>query len=281
MKRRTRSMQPRAEGLEDRQLLAQYFLPNGSPINLQDLNRLILQRKNGVPLPDRLINYTTPEGTKVTLQLFGSGSLKGTTVRPDGVLDLVYNGTNATSVLDSSARGGTAAPKLGTIRDADVTNIRNLTGVGANLIKTVNLPKFELITGGRVNLMGGVGIFNLDTADQNSQINLRSIPNFNARPSAQTSNNIGQVTTFTSTGTQIITNSGTTSTNTSNPTSVTLSGLTYNYLDEPNGGRSLVSITGTFTPGPNLSGTRLPNAAGPTPAPSRYDRFDQPLQWSC
>ncbi len=267
MRRQKRSMQPQAEGLEDRQLLAKYFLPNGSPINLQDLNRLILQRKNGVPLPDRLLHYSTPDGANVTLKLFGAGSLQGTTVRPDGTLDLVYNGTNVNSVITSFVQGGSTAPKLGTIRDANVTNINNLTGVGANIVKTVNLPKFDLIEGGKVNLMGGVGIFNLDAAANNSQINLRSIPNFNARPTVSTSS--GSIVTTTTSGVQLIasTNSTTTSSTTA-PTTVTLNGLTYNYVDETNGGRSLVSVTGTFTPGPNLLGTRAPNAAGPTPAPA-------------
>ena len=272
MKRQTRTLRPRAEGLEDRQLMAQYFLPNGTKINLQDLTRLRLQRQNGVPLTFRLIQYAAPDGAQVTLKLFGAGSLQGTTVRPDGVLDLVYNGTNASSVIRATVKGGSTPPKLGTIRDADVTNINNLTGVGANLVKTVDLHQFDLIDGGKVNLMGGVGIFNLDAVGKNTQVNLRSIPNFNARPTVSTSSS-GLITTTNSSGTQVLTQAGG-STSTSgtaaaaNPTTVTLSGLTYNYVDEANGGRSLVSVTGTFVPGPNLQGTRALNAAGPTPAPA-------------
>lgn len=267
MKRPNSRMRPQAEGLEDRQLLAQFSLPNGTRINYQDLQHLRLQRQNNVPLNDRQMQYRTPDGAVVTLRLYGAGSLKGTAVRADGTLDLVYNGTNIYSVISSSVRGGTAAPKLGSVRDADVVDINNLS-VGSNLVKTVNLSKFELVSGGQVNLMGGVGIFNLDTADINSQINLRSVPNFNAQPT-QTGSVNSQVTTTLNNGTQVLTTVNNTATSTATyPTTVTQNGLTYNYTDQSNGGRALVSVTGTFVPGANLQGTRATNAAGPTPAPA-------------
>ena len=76
MARSARRARPMLEGLEGRQLLnARTIGPNGKPINDKDLRRLILQRQNNVPVEDRRMFYTTPEGTSVVVTLLGLGTL--------------------------------------------------------------------------------------------------------------------------------------------------------------------------------------------------------------
>ena len=186
---KTRRTAPALEGLEDRRLMnARIITPSGKPINDKDLARFQVQKQNNVPLSDRRIAYTTPQGTNVQLTLFGFGTLAGTKVRPDGSLDLVYNHTTNTSKLVGHVSGGTGMASLASLRDADVV-ARSPTTTGSDPISVVNLKKFRLLRNGYINIEGGVGTLALASAGTNSQIHIGLLP-----PVASTSSNTGATT---------------------------------------------------------------------------------------
>ena len=176
MSRNRRSARPVIESLEGRQLLnARTLGPNGKPINDKDLARLELQKANNVPVTDRRFVYTTPEGTRVTLTLYGMGSLKGSSIDSNGVLSLVYNKTNSSSQIVSHVQGGSGRAAVRTIRDADVA-LLNFSGIGANQVGAVKLNKFDLVENGIINLAGGVGLLRMRSIGPNTQIDLRQLP---------------------------------------------------------------------------------------------------------
>jgi len=170
------------ESLEQRELLNSRLTLKGGPINNQDLRHYIIQKVvNQVPVSDRRLSYTTPEGTHVTVTLYGIGSLAGTTIRPDGSLDLVYNKTNAFSGIVGKVSGGTGQATLNTLRDGAVP-ILDLSGVNADPLGPVNLKDFNLVDGGNINLTGGATRLILGSIGQNTQIHLKSIANPGAPP---------------------------------------------------------------------------------------------------
>ena len=168
-----RRTEPSLEALEGRQLLnARVIAPNGKPINDKDLAHAVFQKANNVPLSDRRISYTTPGGSKVQITLFGSGTLAGTSVEPDGSLDLVYNHTTIASKIVGHVIGPDVS--LASIRDADVV-ARSPSSVGSDPLNVVNLKAFNLIADGYINLEGGVGTLALASAGPNSQIHMTGL----------------------------------------------------------------------------------------------------------
>ena len=169
---RLRRTTPDLERLEGRQLLnARIITPSGREINNQDLAHFQLQKANNVALSDRRISYTTPQGSKVQLTLFGFGSLAGTTVQPNGALDLVYDNTTNTSKIVGHVVGGTGKAPIASFRDADVAP-RSPSATGSDPINVVNLKKFQLVRGGYVNIEGGVGTLAFASAGPDTQIHI-------------------------------------------------------------------------------------------------------------
>jgi hypothetical protein len=101
--RRGRGHQPAVEGLEGRQLLSS----TGSGSSDSMPPGRVVDVTSGIPLSDRRIAYTTPEGTHVVITLYGVGSLAGTTVDPDGALNLVFSETNQSTGIVAKVSGGT------------------------------------------------------------------------------------------------------------------------------------------------------------------------------
>ena len=195
---KNRRAMPVLEDLEDRKLLSPPTLaPGGKVINNQDLAHYQLQKQNGVPLNDRRIIYDTPQGTKVTVTLLGFGSLAGTSVRPDGTLDVVYSRTQNTSKIIGNVIGGTGVAPLGSIRDAAVAP-RSPTAVGSEPVNVANFKHFNLVEGGYINIEGGVGTLALNSVGANTQIHVGLLP-----PIATTNNTAGI-----STSTAVQTNTG-------------------------------------------------------------------------
>src|SRR3954451_20283904 len=97
--RRTWKAHPGLEGLEGRQLLS-------SDVSSSALAGSV-DRTIGVTLQDRRMEYTTPQGTHVKITLYGLGSLAGSTVDPDGALNLVFRGTNQGTGIVGRVSGGT------------------------------------------------------------------------------------------------------------------------------------------------------------------------------
>jgi hypothetical protein len=250
--------------------------------------------------------YTDPSGDKVVITLTGVGSLAGTSVT-NGVLSLVYSGTNLSSGITGKVTGGTADAPLLSIKDANVA-LASLTGVGGSLIGRVQLPRFELISGGDINLSAGVNVLTLDAVAPETQIHLRDTP--------LNTTNVASVLANTGTGNSSTNTS--TSTNTGTVTASTLSlrgagtlepvatgfgganvgavngaiamiptvgngqnypgtpgltqaavnaGRSLSYSVESNGGVALTGVAGTFLPGPNLIEPRDASRPGPPPPP--------------
>lgn len=155
-----RKSRPSIEGLEGRMLLTSFHFrdptlpPSFKPVEVQ---------------------YTTPRGTQVDLQLTGGGSLKGSSIDSSGDLNLVFSGTTVFSTISAATRGGTGQANLATIRNANVP-LNSLSGLNGELIGRVILPSFNLIPGGDVNLTSGVQVFTLNSVAANSQVHLRDTP---------------------------------------------------------------------------------------------------------
>ena len=170
MERIKRRSRPALEGLEGRTLL------NGSKTHAVHAAATNTSPSTTTSTSATTqINYTTPEGSKVHVQLFGAGSLAGSTVGAGGVLNLVYSGTGYFSQIIGTVKGGTGDAPLGTITNANVP-INTLSGVGGTLIGRVTLPNFDLISGGNINLTPGVNALTLNSVAANSQVHLRDNP---------------------------------------------------------------------------------------------------------
>lgn len=191
--------QPSLEGLEDRKLLSgdqsSLLLPNGQLINEGDHQRLVVQlraasldpqnlrykqaSKAVLPtLPERRKAFRMDDGTVTVITLYGAGTLRGTAKVGDA-LDIRYDNTNAASRIiarnSHSAPGASGRVRLRSLRDVDVP-FGSVSGVGSNQIGIVNLPDYDLIEGGIVNLSGGVQIVQLGIIGPNTLFDIRSLP---------------------------------------------------------------------------------------------------------
>jgi hypothetical protein len=194
---------------------------------------------HGISLSDRRMSYTTPQGTHVIITLYGVGSLAGSTVDPDGALNLVFSETNEDTGIIARVAGGTGQASLESIRNANLP-IQNLSGIGGTVLNIVNLKNFNLVSGGQINMTSGVHNLILNSVGSNTQINLREL--------AESFNGSGSVTT-----------------NTNN-------GVTLTFAQDALGARILTGVSGTYTPPATLPSTKPANTGsgvppGPSPAP--------------
>lgn len=107
MTRPARRVRPLLESLEGRTLQAASVTAAATavPANARQLNR-----ENGISVEDRRMSYTTPQGTRVIVTLYGVGSLAGSTVDPDGALNLIFSQTGPQSAIVAKVSGGPVAP---------------------------------------------------------------------------------------------------------------------------------------------------------------------------
>ncbi|WP_435015395.1 hypothetical protein TA3x_002933 [Tundrisphaera sp. TA3] len=283
MERSKRPARPALEGLEGRALLNASKLAAGrlaASAQVSDAQR---------------IAYTTGGGARVTVTLTGAGTLAGSSVGPDGALDLVYSGTNTGSRIIGRVSGAGRA-RLGSIRDADVS-IDSLTGVGAEAVGIVRLPDFNLVSGGTINLLGGVNELTLNSVAANTQIRLRDTPlnttlanldgatglgdDFANLDDEGTVQGIGTLdpTTRAFGGGAVNSTSGAidfidTTGNGQNARGTpglsqqqVSNGRNLTYVYQRDGGLRLTAVGGTFVPGPNLLEPRDVSKPGPAPAP--------------
>lgn len=189
----------------------------------------VTDRQNGISIADRRLDYTTPDGTHVIVTLYGIGSLAGSTVNPDGSLNLVYSGTNPGTRIFGFASGGSGFAPLRSILPAGVS-AQNLTGVGMSPIGALRMTPFTLVSGGQINLTAGVNIVQLYAIEGDTQVNLRELPE-----------SFEQGQNGTESGGD--------------------NGITLTYSPGANGSRVLTQVSGQFTAGTNLAYTN-PTTAG-------------------
>jgi hypothetical protein len=128
---------------------------------------------------DQQFNYTTPSGTHVEIKVIGRGSLQGTTVDSSGALHLLFSKTNAYTKIVSNVHGGTGQADLASIYSANLFlnhAVTSLSGIGASVLDTINLRKFNLIAGGTINVESGIDNLNLNSVGPDTQIQLRQLP---------------------------------------------------------------------------------------------------------
>ena len=211
----------RLESLEERNLLsAAIITPNGSRIALKDLQHVVNVRANNVPLSDRRMSYITPQGTQVKLTLYGFGSLAGTTVDSNGTLNIVYSKTTATTKIVGHTIGGTGYAPIGSIRNVN-TIPGSASSSGVSAVGVVNLKHFNLVSGGYINLEGGVNTLALASAGANSAIYMTGVSVPTPSSSSSSSSNTGTITGTSTSGLGTTTSTTTGSTTTSNATGLT------------------------------------------------------------
>jgi len=230
--------------------------------------------QNGVPVASRGINYTTPQGAKVSVQVLGNGSIAGTSIDPDGALNLVYSGTNAASQIQINVRGGTAP--LRSVRNLNLA-LNNFTGIGGQLLGMLQAPSVDLIDNGSINLTSGIGRLQLHSIGRNTQIHLRELPQTLQTTTSSGSSSSGGGSSFSGSGSssssltfipklaagdQAIT-AGLPPTAIA-PSTFVEAGRTFTYSNDANGGSTLQAISGLFAPGGNL-------VVSPAPTPPATD----------
>jgi hypothetical protein len=210
---------------------------------------------------DRQFSYATPSGGHALVQIIGRGSLAGTTVT-GGELNLVYGRTNAFSKIVSQVHGGNGRAPLAGIHNSQLAaaGAQNSTsGVGGNVLQAVLLGQFDLVDGGSINLTSGVNTVILDSVGSNTEIHLRALP---PAPTPASSNftSTSPVSIITTSGTTGAVISGVTSTPASSTgtleagqsTTVTLNGVSAQYISNKINTQTLASISGNFEAGTNL-----------------------------
>jgi hypothetical protein len=220
-----RRARPVLEGLEERMVMS--ATTSGLPVAAESSPAGDFQK----------FVYTTPQGTHVLLQIVGRGSMEGTTVDSSGALHLLFSKTNAFTKIMSNVHGGTGQAALASIYSKDLFEhdaANSQSGIGATLIGTINLPKFNLLAGGTIDVTSGINILALNSVGPNTQIQLRQIP-----PSVT---------------------AGTTTTTTSD-------GVTNNVVTGVFQVQTLAGSQGEFTSAGNILAVSVPGNPGPPPAP--------------
>ena len=215
-----RQARPALEGLEERAML------DAKPA-------AALRAASAPQVTDKEVRYTTPGGARVDVALYGLGSLKGTTVDPDGALNLRFQGTNAQTGIVGKVTGGNGRAPLRTLIHAALP-AASVSGIGSSLVNVVNLKGFDLVEGGRVNLTGGVHTFFLNSVAANTEVQLREIP-----PALLSS---------------------------SSTTSANQNGVTLGFLADQAGAQSLTGTGGSFVAGINL----VSNTVLTSPKPNQH-----------
>lgn len=242
MTRPARSVRPLLESLEGRTLQAASLTAAAAVV---PANARLLNRQNGISIQDRRMSYTTPQGTRVIVTLYGVGSLAGSTVDPDGALNLIFSETGPQTGIVARVSGGTRHAPLRSIRHKDL-NPDDLSGIGSSLLNVVNLKDFDLVNNGRINLTGGVHALYLNSVGRNTQINLREEP------------------------VEFLTNTGE-----APPTSTSSNGVDLAFITSLLGASTLTSVSGQFVADFNAIANNIPTGGestigvnpGPPPAP--------------
>jgi len=218
---------------------------------------------------DQQFNYTTPQGTHVEIKIVGHGSLLGTTVDSSGALHLLFSKTNQYTRILSNVHGGSEQANLASIYSADLFNNHagtSLSGIGASVLSTISLPKFNLMAGGTINVESGIAYLNLNSVGPDTQIELRVLPSglttgevgINTRNSSKSTSSSSSSSSSSSTTTT--TSSGTTvGTSSNNNSSIIVTGA---FLVQ-----SLAGINGEFATAGNIVNVTASSAPPPPPAP--------------
>ena len=189
--------------------------------------------------------------------------MQGTTVDSSGALHLLFSKTNSyyqdRQQCSRRHRAGRSGQHLQRRPLQQQLRQTSLSGIGASVIKTINLPNFNLIAGGTINVTSGIAYLNLNSVGPDTQILLRELPSglttgevdINNRNSSNGSSS-SSTTTTTSSGTTVGTSSN-------NNSSVIVTGA-FRV-------QSLAGINGEFVSAGNIVEVSTNDAPPPPPAP--------------
>ncbi|MFM1801033.1 MAG: hypothetical protein RJA81_385 [Planctomycetota bacterium] len=213
------------ENLEGRELMTGggiYGL-NGQYINKFDYQKLLEKRANPpAPVSQRRVEIAIPEygpRAKVVFTLYGPGTIMGdpnltpgtdaynavnTHIDGNNQFHILFDGTTSESQIIGTVTGTRRNPKIAEIRDVDVAPF-NTTGVGTNQMGYVNLARFDLAPGGRVNFSAGVQRIFLNNIGPSTQLDLAALPT-PPLTSPQNPGGFNSTTTSSSSGSNAVTN---------------------------------------------------------------------------
>lgn len=198
--RRDSQTRPGFEPLEGRLLLDAGAAPSAEVAEIR------AAAARNVSLKAKQIQYDLPGGAHVTVTLSGPGNLKGSSVGPDGALNIVFAKTGQTSGLVGRVKGGSGRAPLGSIRPSGVP-LFSQTGTNGAGIAFINLHRFDLVDNGTINLLGGIGAMYLGSTGANTQVFLKQGPTSPIiNPLTRTNTSSGGVITTTTTSTGTVTN---------------------------------------------------------------------------
>lgn len=263
------------ENLEGRELLTGggiYGL-NGSYINKFDYQKLQEKRANPpAPPTQRRVEIALPDlgpNAKAVFTLYGPGTIMGdpsltpgtpeynavnTHVDTSGQLHILFDGTTSESQIIGAVSGTRLKPQIAEIRDVDVAPFNN-TGVGTNQMGYVNLARFDLAPGGRVNFSAGVQRVYLNNIGPGTQLDLAALAS-PPKTSPQNPGGFNTTTTTSNSGSNAVTNTTgqKTITTTVNGITVITTLPTTDQLTVSNG--ELTGVGGIILPGaiPSTSG---------------------------
>ncbi len=244
-KRRVRRWEPTNgfDSLEGRELMTAGGIIglDGQYINKFDYKKLLAKRAAPpAPPADRRVELPLPQygpDAKAIITLYGPGTLisnptltKGTSEydkvnthvdSTNGGLHILFNGTTSNSQIIGSLSGvpKDIHPNIIEIRDADVAPF-DTTGVGTNQMGYVNLARFNLAPGGRVNFSAGVQRIFLNDIAHGTQLDLAALATA-PTTSPQNPNGFNSTTTTSNSGSTAAANTTGQSTN-----STTVNGIT-------------------------------------------------------
>jgi hypothetical protein len=273
------------ESLEGRELMAAggIYGIDGTYINRFDYRKLLAKRENPPAPPTlRRVEMALPAAeyganAKVVITLYGPGSLltpetdangypvfengqpkyvesQSTHIDANGLVNIIFDGTTSESQIIGAVSGTRKNPRIAQIRDADVSDF-DTTGVGTNQMGYVNLSRFDLARGGRINLSAGVQRIFLNDIYHATQIDLAAL----ATPpttSPQNPGGLNSTTTTSSSGSTAVSGGGSqrTTTTTVNGITIITTLPTVDQITVSNG--ELTGVGGIILPGaiPNTSG---------------------------
>jgi hypothetical protein len=176
MARKTRRVEPAIDGLETRCLLsAGAITPNSKSVGVNALQAASVPQTTAPVFTARRLLYTTAQGTRVDVNVYGAGTLAGSFLDADGALHLIYNDTTVTTRIIGATQGGTGFAPLVEVRDADVP-ARSASATDSEPVSTFNFRNFNLVDGGYLNLAGGVNILTLNSVGRDTQLHLKANP---------------------------------------------------------------------------------------------------------
>ncbi len=245
---------PRLESLEGRALLSGVHAAAAGSAAFP----LAAPGDNLISGPGKGFGYTSPEGARVQIELFGVGTIDSARLDAQGALDLEFSGTNEQSGIVGTVKGGPGTAQLGILQESNVP-LSSLSGVGGTVINIVRMTGFNLVDNGAINLTSGVHSLYLGSIGSNTQVNVRELP---AAVLQAPANAVAAAANLPVATVPVTI-----------PSSVTENGQTLSYSSGPSGAVTLTGVSGQFTPGPNLVATKpyspvTGSAPGAPPAPA-------------